>query len=157
LTISNNGDSALTVGAISYPGGFSGDWSGAIPSGGSTNLTVTFTPDAPTNYSGNLAVSSDATSGINILSVSGTGLLRTNELPPAQNILAVSVNGDASVTLTYAVTPGLPYRIEAATNLPPAAWTTVAGSATNAATNTVTFTDLNPPSGGQCYYRTSSP
>jgi hypothetical protein len=61
------------------------------------------------------------------------------------------------VTLTYAVTPGLPYRIEAATNLPPAAWTTVAGSATNAATNTVTFTDLNPPSGGQCYYRTSSP
>jgi Pectate lyase superfamily protein/Divergent InlB B-repeat domain/Abnormal spindle-like microcephaly-assoc'd, ASPM-SPD-2-Hydin len=157
LTIGNSGDSALTVGAISYPGGFSGDWSGAIPSGGSTNLTVTFSPNAATNYSGDLTVNSDATGGSNTLSVSGVGVLRTNEMPLAQNILAVSVNGDASVTLTYAVTPGFPYRIETATNLSPSAWTTVTGSATNAAANTVTFTDLNPPGGGQRYYRTSSP
>ena len=66
-------------------------------------------------------------------------------------------NGDDSVTLTYAVTPGFPYRIETATNLFPAAWTTVAGSATNPAVDTVTFTDLKPPGGGQRYYRTSSP
>ena len=89
------------------------------------------------------------------MSVSGVGVL--DQLPPAQNILAVSVNGDDSVTLTYAVTPGFPYRIETATNLFPAAWTTVAGSATNPTADTVTFTDLNPPGGGQRYYRTSSP
>jgi len=81
----------------------------------------------------------------------------TNEVPPAQKILAISVNGDASVTLTYAVTPGFPYRLEMATNLSPATWTAVAGSPTNAAADTVTFTDLYPPAGGRCYYRTSSP
>jgi hypothetical protein len=154
LTIGNSGNSALTVGAITYSDGFSGDWSGAIPPSGATNLMVTFSPNAATNYSGDLIVNSDATGGGNTLSVSGVGVL---PMPPAQNILGVSVNGDASVTLTYAATPGFPYRIETATNLSPAVWTTVTGSATNPATETVTFTDLNSPGGGQRYYRTSSP
>ena len=145
----------LGVGSgIGYPAGFSGDWSGAIPSGGSTNLTVTFSPSAATNYSGSLTVGSDATGGANTLSVSGVGVL---PMPPAQKILAVSVNADGLVTFTYAVSPGFPYRIETATNLCPPAWTTVAGSATNPAVDTVTFTDPNPPGGGQRYYRTSSP
>jgi hypothetical protein len=44
-----------------------------------------------------------------------------------------------------------------ATNLSPAVWTTVAGSATNATESTVIFTDTNPPTGAQRYYRTASP
>ncbi len=69
----------------------------------------------------------------------------------------ISVNADGSVTLTCAVSPGFPYHLETATNLLPAAWTTVPGSATNPTTGTVTFTDVSPPNGGQRYYRSASP
>ena len=72
-------------------------------------------------------------------------------------VISVNVNDDASVTLTCATIPGCPYRLEAATNLVPATWTTVAGSATNATGSTVTFTDPNPPIRGQSYYRIASP
>jgi hypothetical protein len=155
LAISNTGNSTLTVGSISYPRGFSGDWSGVISAGGSTNLVVMFAPGVATDYYGSLTVNSDATGGGNTLSVSGVGVIRTNEMPPRQSILGVTVNGDASVTITYATSPGFPYHVEAATNLSPATWTTAAGSATNATGSAVTFTDPNPPA--ECYYRTVSP
>lgn len=60
LTISNNGNSTLNVSSISYPSGFSGSWSGAIPASGSQNVTVTFSPSSATGYSGNITVSSDS-------------------------------------------------------------------------------------------------
>jgi hypothetical protein len=157
LTISNAGNSPLTVGSISYPCGFSGDWSGAISADGSTNLVVMFAPGVATDYSGSLIVDSDATGGGNSLSVSGAGVVRTNEMPPAQNILGVTVNGDASVTLTYATSPGYPYHVETATGLSPTVWTTVAGSATNSTRSIVTIIDPNPRGSGQTYYRTASP
>jgi hypothetical protein len=114
-----------------------------------------FAPGVATDYYGSLTVNSDATGGGNTLSVSGVGVIRTNEMPPRQSILGVTVNGDASVTITYATSPGFPYHVEAATNLSPATWTTAAGSATNATGSAVTFTDPNPPA--ECYYRTVSP
>jgi hypothetical protein len=77
--------------------------------------------------------------------------------PPRQNILVVLISGNASVTLTYATTPGFPYHVETTTNLFPASWTTVAGSVTNANGTTVIFTDPNPLGGGQRFYRTISP
>jgi hypothetical protein len=77
--------------------------------------------------------------------------------PPQQKILNVLINGNASVTLTYATTPGFPYHVETTTNLLSASWTTLAGSATNATGVTVIFTDLNPVGGDQRYYRTVSP
>ena len=157
LTVSNAGNSTLTITGIGCPGGFSTDWSGAIPANGSTNVLVAFAPSAATNYSGNLTVDSDATGGSSTLSLSGTGIARTNQPPPAQKILGVSVNEHASVTLIYATTPGAPYHVEAATNLSSASWTPVAGSATNAAESVVTFTDVHPPAGSQAYYRTASP
>jgi hypothetical protein len=76
---------------------------------------------------------------------------------PRQNILSILINGDGSVTLTYATTPGFPYHVETTTNLFPSSWTTLAGSATNANGSTVIFTDPNPVSSGQRYYRTVSP
>ena len=156
LTVSNGGNSTLTVQGINYPDGFSGDWSGAIPSASATNVTVVFAPEAATNYSGSLTVTSDATGGANTLSVSGTGVLWTNSVPPAQSIVAVTVNEDTSVTLTYAVTPGFGYHLESATQLAPANWTTVIGSATNPIGTKVSFTD-HTPGLAQLYYRTSSP
>lgn len=73
LTISNTGNTNLTVSGISYPNGFSGSWSGIIQAGGSTNITVTFLPTSATNYGGNVTINSDANSGNNVISISGTG------------------------------------------------------------------------------------
>ena len=74
LTISNDGNSTLTVSSISYPIGFSGNWSGPISAGGSHDVTVTFSPTQVKYYSGNLTVNSDKTSGTNTKSISGTGV-----------------------------------------------------------------------------------
>lgn len=155
FTINNTGNSTLTVSNITYPDGFSGDWSGAIPSGGSTNLTVTFSPLVATNYGGNLTIDSDATSGVNTLAVSGTGM-STNDVS-ALAILAVSVNADSSVTLIYATTPGCAYHVEVTPNLAPASWTILPGSATNATGSSVTFTDTSAPGNHQLFYRVGSP
>jgi len=157
LTISNAGNATLTVGSITYPTGFSGEWSGAIPANGSTNLAVLFFPGVATNYCGSLTANSDAIGGDNSLSVSGVGVVQTNATPPAQSILGLFVNSYESVTLTYATTPGCPYHVEATTNLSPATWTMLSGSTTNATGSTATFTDSNPPGGGQGYYRIVSP
>ena len=73
LTISNSGFRPLRVSGISYPAGFSGNWSGTIASGGSQSVTVTFTPTEVQGYSGNISVTSDATSGVGTIAASGQG------------------------------------------------------------------------------------
>jgi hypothetical protein len=77
--------------------------------------------------------------------------------PPPQNITGIQINSDGSVTLTCETTPGYPYQVETTTNLSPAAWTTLTGSMTNASGGNMIFTDPNPVSNGQRYYRTVSP
>jgi hypothetical protein len=75
LTISNTGNATLNVTNVSYPTGFSGNWnSGTIAPASSTNINITFTPNAATNFGGNITVGSDATSGINTISANGSGL-----------------------------------------------------------------------------------
>ena len=74
LTISNSGSTTLTVSGITYPQGFSGDWSGTIPAGGSHDVTTTFSPSLTANYRGDVQVQSDATTGISSIAVSGTGV-----------------------------------------------------------------------------------
>jgi hypothetical protein len=73
LTISNAGTSTLTISNITYPNGFSGAFAGAIETGATTNVTVTFSPDASTDFGGTVTVVSDAISGANTITVSGTG------------------------------------------------------------------------------------
>jgi len=95
LTISNTGNSTLTVYGINCPTGFSGNWSGTIFTGNSQNVTITFSPTQPITYSENLTVNSDATSGVNTKLVSGTGVPLT--YPPqvitndASSITSISV------------------------------------------------------------------
>ena len=151
LTISNSGNSTLTVSTINYPAGFNGSWSGAIPAGGSNDVTVTFLPTQATNYGGNLTVVSDATGGGNTLAVSGAGV------PLARPLLTLTINADGIVGLAYTTTPGIWYHVETATNLSAPSWTTVPGSATNAAGTAVTFTDSNRVNNDLRYYRVVSP
>jgi len=101
LTIYNDGNATLSVSGISYPSGFSGNWSGTIGAGSSHGVTVTFSPSNATAYSGNVSVSSDATSGTNNKSVSGTG---TTGIPPALSVTPIIQSlGYAAGTTTFAV------------------------------------------------------
>ena len=102
LTIYNDGNSTLTVSSISYPTGFSGNWSGPISAGGSQNVTVTFSPTQAITYNGTLTVNSDKTSGTNTKSVSGTGVpttypLANLELTPSNQ--SVTVGNQATINV----------------------------------------------------------
>ncbi len=74
LTIYNGGNTSLNVTSISLPSGFSGNWSGTIPSAGTQTVTVTFSPTAGTGYGGTVTVNSNDTAGTGTMSASGTGV-----------------------------------------------------------------------------------
>jgi hypothetical protein len=78
LTIANTGNTILTVSSISYPTGFSGAFSGTVAAGGTQNVTVTYTPVDDATNTGDITVNSDATSGTNTISASGTGAYDTD-------------------------------------------------------------------------------
>ena len=99
FTISNTGNSPLTVSSISYPAGFAGNWSGTIAAGGSQPVTVTFAPTAVQSYTGTVTVSSDRTDGTNTIAVSGTGALSTFTI--SGYVKNASGTGISGVTLTF--------------------------------------------------------
>ncbi|NJL58900.1 MAG: choice-of-anchor D domain-containing protein, partial [Desulfobacteraceae bacterium] len=101
FTIGNSGNSTMTVSSITYPAGFTGNWSGGtIAASGSRTVTVTFTPTAAQTYGGTVTVNSDKTSGTNTLQISGTG----TGLPTASLSLSSSAfsenGGTTKVTAT---------------------------------------------------------
>lgn len=73
LAITNRGNVALTVSGITFPEGFSGSYTGAIPPNSFVNVPVTFAPTNVTSYGGALEVLSDRTAGANTTTLSGTG------------------------------------------------------------------------------------
>lgn len=83
LTISNTGNSTLTVSSISTPQGFSGAFSGPIPAGGSANVTINFSPTNVQLYSNNITVISDFTSGTNTINANGNGVSNIPTVVPA--------------------------------------------------------------------------
>jgi Abnormal spindle-like microcephaly-assoc'd, ASPM-SPD-2-Hydin/Carboxypeptidase regulatory-like domain/Viral BACON domain len=79
LTITNDGNSALTVTELTASAGIldslSGNWThGTIAPGTSQTVTIRFTPTAAKAYNGTLAVSGDQTAGAGTIAVSGTGV-----------------------------------------------------------------------------------
>jgi hypothetical protein len=74
LTITNSGNGTLTVTGILCPPGFTANYAGGIPPGGSQGVTVTFSPAAATNYSGTLLVVADETDGTATAALSGSEL-----------------------------------------------------------------------------------
>jgi HYDIN/CFA65/VesB-like, Ig-like domain/Carboxypeptidase regulatory-like domain len=76
LTITNTGMTALTVTSVSYPAGFSGNWSsGTIAAGAQQGVVVTFAPSAATTYSGNITVTATELTAPSTIAVSGTGVV----------------------------------------------------------------------------------
>jgi hypothetical protein len=78
-------------------------------------------------------------------------------LPPTHSITGLSVNVSNGVVMTFDTQPGFSYHVEATTNLVPPAWTALPASTTNVSGNSATFTDTNPYTGAQRYYRSVSP
>lgn len=77
FSIVNEGDVPLEVSALTFPAGFSGNFSGGnIPVGSSETVTVTFSPLENITYSGQIEVSSNG--GNMSIDVSGTGQLVTS-------------------------------------------------------------------------------
>ena len=116
LTIANIGNEALNVTGIVYPSGFSGDWSnGLVVAGGHHQVNVTFSPTWAGDFTGAITVSSNATSGGNAVSVSGSGT------PPVlrQNIPGTpQYNGSVtSATHRFTSTPNTSLQIEYTDNL----------------------------------------
>ncbi|MES2386980.1 MAG: choice-of-anchor D domain-containing protein, partial [Bacteroidota bacterium] len=106
LIITNNGTGPLTINFFVLPPGFSGNFSGTIPAGGSQNVTITFTPTAGTFYSGNVIVDGNATGGSNTVAVSGTGIAATRiiSLSTPQGSDFGSVNTGQTSTRTLIIT-----------------------------------------------------
>ena len=77
LRIHNDGTDPLDVSAINYPAEvFSGNWQGGtVAPGGSRLVVVTFAPTEAQNYSGEVSVDSNATSGTNTRAISASGVL----------------------------------------------------------------------------------
>ncbi len=104
LTIANTGSQALNVSSITYPSYFSGNWSsGTIPAGGSRDVIVTFSPNVSGPYGGTVTVNSDATSGVNTITTSGTG-----GIAPLPDLTIV----EPVVVLPSSVTPGGTIRVD---------------------------------------------
>ncbi|MEZ4528795.1 MAG: choice-of-anchor D domain-containing protein [Desulfobacterales bacterium] len=95
----------MTVSSISYPTGFTGNWSGGtIAASGSRTVTVTFIPTAAISYGGTVTVSSDKTSGTNTLSISGTGTSVTRIIGLSSSLAFSNVNVNSTKQLSYTIT-----------------------------------------------------
>lgn len=73
LEITNSGTSPLTVTGLTLPTGYSGAFTGTIAVNQSSPVVITFAPTQAIDYSGNISVASNATTGTHIIPVTGTG------------------------------------------------------------------------------------
>lgn len=71
LTIFNDGNAPLTITGITYPEGFSGTWNGFVQPNASVEVIVTFTPMHSSQYSGEITVNSNKTSGVETIPCNG--------------------------------------------------------------------------------------
>ena len=104
LTIYNGGNTPLDVSSISLPSGFSGNWSGTIPSAGSQTVTVTFAPTAGTTYGGTVTVNSNDTAGTGTMKRFGMGVL-TATTAAASRRRHIEPSPAGLFTFTATVTP----------------------------------------------------
>lgn len=101
LTISNLGNTPLTLTNMIYPVGFSGDWTGTIPASASTNITVIFSPRQENYFSGTIIIQGDQTSEPTPVVLSGLGITSTNPLlkilQPTEQPLFSTTNNFANI------------------------------------------------------------
>ena len=149
LTIRNSGTATLNVTSLNCPSGFSGSWSGSISPGSFNYVLLTFQPTLPASYSGAINVTSDAGSGANTISVSGTGTSTDTVHNPPITVGAKVQPGNALV-MTWP-TNAIGFQLEYATNLGPSAIWTPVGSAVTVVNGQNVLT--NPATGHGMFFR----
>jgi hypothetical protein len=82
LSISNEGNADLKIDSISFPSGFSGNWSGTIVPKQIKTVSIKFRPTDEVSYTGNIIVYSNAGGGINTIPISGSGVKPNSVLNP---------------------------------------------------------------------------
>ena len=98
LTISNSGNVTLTISNIIYPAGFSGDkTNGTITPGNALTVNVTLSATEAKEYTGNIVITSDATSGVGSISVNGTASMVTGLEPGQTNKLKAYPNPSSGI------------------------------------------------------------
>lgn len=110
FTITNTGNSTLTIASITIPNcaaTFSATWTfGTIPPGGSQQVTQTYSPTSTQNCSGTLTVNGDQTSGSNTLPLSGSGTPSTTPTPSPSPSTGAKYDGTYGVNFQYACPGG---------------------------------------------------
>lgn len=118
LTLENTGNDTLNISNLTFPDGFSGDWtSGSLDPGVNQNVSITFAPENEGSYSGLIVIDSDKTSGDNSIAVSGSAIESdAGDAPPSFDIglrpnikvatggrayLAVAVSSETSVSYQW--------------------------------------------------------
>ncbi|MBL7875554.1 MAG: DUF1573 domain-containing protein [Cyclobacteriaceae bacterium] len=78
MTITNSGNSALSISQITFQDGFTGDKnSETIQAGASLQVNITFLPTQAIDYTGIIAITSNSTAGTGTINVSGKGVVVT--------------------------------------------------------------------------------
>ena len=104
--IKNTGKAALHVRGVSHsPGIFSGDFSGTIEPGKAQEVTVTFAPVSAGEFTGQLTVISDATSGNGVMTEKGKGEVKASPTPTPWDGGGGGVSAGPSDPVTSAPTP----------------------------------------------------
>jgi lysophospholipase L1-like esterase len=126
----NSFNNALVAGSFAYID------TTIAPNAVSTNVSIIFIPADTTDYN-------SVTSTVSVVVNQG-------------EILSITANGNPGVILSFAGAPGLNYRLQMTTNLAAAVWTDVATSTVDGS-GISSFTDTNPASQAQKFYRTVYP
>jgi len=144
LTITNGGNSTLTVSGMSVSaavvGIYTSSWvNGTIASGASQQVTIQFTPGAAQTYSGALTISSDATSGPSTVGLSGTGIGQTPQASCSYTLsIGATIDGyssGGSFPVTVTTQSGCSWTVTTATS-----WIHLPNIAGGTGTGSFTFT-----------------
>lgn len=135
-----------------------------MPTGRWTNsglaLSISATPSNAfsfRNWAGTGSGSYSGNANPAIITLNGPITEAATFLPPIHSITELSANVSNGVSLTYDTEPGFSYHVETTTNLASTTWAALSGSTNNAGGASATFTDTNPNTGAQRYYRAASP
>lgn len=152
LVVTNSGDALLTgtAAASGLPFEVVDGAAYSVAAGGSTSVTVRFTPALGEAYVGEVVFASDGGGTTNALA--GDGYIMAS----ATNTSVSLASG--SVQFAFNLVSGSLYRVEASTNLLlGAAWTDITGQLTNRTGGSLIFSDTNSAATPMRSYRIVSP
>ena len=112
MTITNNGNVTLTVTNIDYPEGFSGVRTRTVGARNATSVTVSFAPTALQSYGGTITIFSDAASGTNTITCSGTGYHISTNIGPYTGGNTITITNGNFGTITNVLVGGVKATIQ---------------------------------------------